>query len=382
MDKAKVEIKTIAEKNRIINRIGDEILKGESFLLLGHKDPETDCIASLVSFALLLSNFQKDITIYLAGPVTGHFTYLLAICKYRGVSVAYGKLPDRSAFTTMVIVDTPKPEMLTLNDQISALLKDTNVCKIEIDHHLGSDAQYSGDEGYRLVSTACSTCELIGQLLLKMTKQKDKFGEIAFSKNLMLAIITGIIGDSQVGKYLKTRREKLYYRIFTDLFYKMMGENAQENKNLSSMEAVFDVIQNFSVREKQCFGTFMAMKHMGEVVHYIPIGPSKSLELFKSYGAEFIVNISHAVVDALAETSGALGLVAYFDDPSLSDFVQFHLRRSVNFLNVDLRSVLTELKIENGGGHPGAVGFRIKKEAVADIDSYVEDMVNRIEALL
>lgn len=381
MDKTKTEIKTIAEKNRIINRVGEAILEGESFLLLGHKDPETDCIASLVAVALLLSNFQKEITIYLAGPVAVHFTYLLAICKYRGISVAYGKLPNTAAFTTIVIVDTAKPEMLTVNNQITALLKDESVRKVEIDHHLGRDACYSGDEGYCLVSAACSTCELIGQLLLKLAGRKDKYGEVEFSRNLILAIITGIVGDSQIGKYLTTRREKLYYRIFTQLFDKLMGGKAHGSKSLTTMEAVFDVIQNLSVREKRCFDAFMEMKHTDKTIHYISVDPSKSAELFNDYGTDLIVNVSKAVVDTLAENSGKLGLVAYYDDPSLSDFIQFRLRRSAKFLHVDLRSILAELKIENGGGHPGAIGFRIKKEAVTEINSYMEGLVNRIEIL-
>jgi len=381
MDKTKIEIKTITEKNRVINRIGEAILEGESFLLLGHKEPETDCIASLVAVALLLNNFQKEVTIYLAGPTAVHYTYLLAICRYRGISVAYGKLPKTAAFSTIMIVDTAKPEMLTVNSQITDLLNNNAVRKIEIDHHLGRDACYSGDEGYCLVSAACSTCELIGQLLLKMAGRKDKYGEVEFSRNLVLAILTGIVGDSQVGKYLTTRREKLYYRIFTELFDKLMGGKTHGSKGLSSMEAVFDVIQNFSVREKRCYDAFLEMQHTEKSIHYIPIDPSTSAKLFEEYGSDLIVNVSKAVVDTLAENSGKLGLLAYYDDPSLSDFVQFRLRRSAKFLHVDLRSILAELKIENGGGLPGAVGFRIKKEAITDINSYMEDLVNRIEAL-
>jgi len=377
----KTEIKTIAEKNRIVGRIGDTILERDTFLLLGHQDPETDCIAALVSLALLINNFHKEVTIYLAGPVTAHYSYLLAICKYNGISVVYGKLPKGASFSSVVILDTAKPTMLTVNDEISALLKDNAVRKIEIDHHLGTDSWYTGDEAYSLVCEACSTCELVGYLLLKLAGRKDRYGEITLTRNLILAILTGIIGDSQMGKYLKTRREKLYYRLFTKLFDEVMGEKSQGSKRLSSMDAVFDVIQNFSVREKHCFEAMMEMKHTEKSIHYVPIGVSKSGELFATYGSELMINVSKAVVDKLAETSGKLGLVAYYDDPSLSDFVQFRLRRSSQCLKVDLRSVLTALKIENGGGHPGAVGFRVNKKTIPDIESYTADLVSRIEAL-
>ena len=382
-NRIKTEIKTIAEKNRIVNRIGDAIVERDSFLLLGHKDPDTDCIASLVAFALLLSKFHKEVTIYLAAPVMAQFNYLLAICKYNGIGIVYGKLPGVSAFSSVVVLDTPKPEMIALNDEIAAHMKDKKIRILEIDHHLAADAWYAGDDGYCLVAGASSTCELIGYCLLKLAKQKERFAKIDFfTRNLALAILTGIVGDSQMGKYLKTRREKFYYRIFTEIFDNLLGEKTLKgSKNLSSMEAVFDVIQNFSVQEKRCFEGIMQLKNTKKPVHYICIGKTKSAEFFKSYGKELMVNISKAAADTMAEDCGRLGLVVYYDDPSLSDFVQFRLRRSATFIHTDLRTILTKLKIENGGGHPGAIGFRIKKSDIKDVASYTADMVDQIEKL-
>ena len=380
----KVEIGTIAEKNRIINRIRDAILERDHILLLGHKDPDTDCIASLVAFALLLGKFHKEITIYLAGPVMAQFSYLLAICKYNGISIAYGNLPDVKSYTTIVILDTPKPDMIALNDDITALMTDTNVCKIEIDHHLEGDASCTGDEKYCLISEASSTCELIGYILLKFSKQQDVFKNIDFfTRNLALAIITGIVGDSKMGKYLKTRKERFYYRIFTEIFDKLLEEKTLKNsKNLSSMEAVFDVIQNFSVQEKKCFDGIIQQKNTEKSIHYVFINEEQSIELFNNYSMELIVNVSKAVADTLAEDCSKLGLVVYYDDPSISDFIQFRLRRSARYTNVDLRTVLLKMQIENGGGHPGAVGFRVKKDTVKDIANYTKDIVNQIEKLV
>ena len=382
-NRVKTEIKTIAEKNRIVHRIGDAILERDSFLLVGHKDPDTDCIASLVACALLLSKFHKEIAIYLATPVMAHYNYLLAICKYNGISVYYGKVPHIKTYTSVMILDTPKPEMIARSDDTDALMKDKDILKIEIDHHLKGDACCAGDEGYCLVSEASSTCELIGYLLLKMAKQKDRFKKIDFfTRNLSLAVLTGIIGDSQMGKYLKTRRERFYYRIFTEIFDRLLGEKTnKDSKNLSSMEAVFDVIQNFSVREKRCFDGIMQLKNNQKTIHYICINQEKSAEFFENYDTELIVNVSKAAADTLAEDCGKLGLVVYYDDPSLSDFIQFRLRRSAKFLNVDLRSVLNGLQIENGGGHPGAIGFRVVKDSVKDIEKYTAEIVDKVEKI-
>ncbi|MDR1930464.1 MAG: DHH family phosphoesterase [Treponema sp.] len=380
----KKEIPTVAGKNRIVRRIIDALVERDSFLLLGHKDPDTDCIASLVAFALLLNKLNKEITIFLAAPVMPQFSYLLAICKYNGIGISYGTLGAPASYSTVVILDTPKPDMIALNGDIAALLAAPGVLKIEIDHHLASDAQYAGDGDYCLVSQASSTCELIGYLILKMSKQGERFkGTDFFTRNLVLAVLTGIVGDSQMGRYLKTRKERFYYKLIGNIFNKRLVEKTLKgSKNLSTMEAVFDVIRNFSVQEKHCYDGIMKLKNSASSIHYICLDEGQSAELFKTYGAELIVNVSKAAADSLAEDCKKLGMVAYYDDPALSGFVQFRLRRSAYYLHTDLRELLAGLKVENGGGHPGAVGFRYKREEIKDIRSFTADIVGRIEALV
>ncbi|MDR1388975.1 MAG: DHH family phosphoesterase [Treponema sp.] len=375
----KTEIGTIAEKNRIVGSIASLIEKRDNFLLLGHKDPDTDCIASLVAFALLLSKFHREVTIYLAGPVAAHFSYLLAICKYNGISINYGKLSSVEPFQVLVILDTPKPDMIAANGEVQALLADKNLDKIEIDHHLETDSVYAGNSGCCLVSEASSTCELIGYLLLKLSRRAEYKKIDFFTRNLALAVLTGIVGDSQMGKYLKTHKERFFYRTFSEIFSRLLNEKTQKNSNnLSSMEAVFDTIQNFSVREKKCYDSIMSHKNTKHPVYYIYLDKKTSAEYFETWGAELVVNVSKGAADNLAEDSRKLGLVVYYDDPSLSEFIQFRLRRSADFVTIDLRKVLAELKIENGGGHPGAIGFRVKKDSVKSVKVYTEEIVQKI----
>jgi nanoRNase/pAp phosphatase (c-di-AMP/oligoRNAs hydrolase) len=380
----KQEITTVAEKNRIVKRISETITGNDSFLLLGHKDPDTDCIASLVAFALLLCKFRKEVTVFLAAAVMPQFNYLLAICKYNGITVATGSLNKNDAYSTLVVLDTPKPEMIAGNEEIAAYLADPKIRKVEIDHHIAGDAAYAGDEGYCLVTEASSTCELIGYIILKMAHEREKFKNVDFfSRNLALAILTGIVGDSQMGKYLKTRKEKFYYKTFSEIFDKQLVEKThKDSSNLSSMEAVFNTIQNFSVKEKHCYESFTSLKNSSRTIYYVAADPEKSAELFKTYGDELIVNVSKAVADTLAEECGKFGMVVYYDPPGVSDFIQFRLRRSAKFLKSDLRDVLIGLKMENGGGHPGAVGFRVEKNQVKDIASYVDGLVEQIEKLV
>jgi nanoRNase/pAp phosphatase (c-di-AMP/oligoRNAs hydrolase) len=380
----KHEIKTIAEKNRLAGNIIDAMFEHDDFLLLGHISPDTDCVAALASFALILRKLQKEASIFLPGVVAEQFNYLLAICKYNGITVLYGneKMPER--ISAMVILDTPKPDMIAKNKAIDLLFKNPAVRKIEIDHHLETDAEYAGDPGYCLVSEASSTCELIGYLCFKLSRQTSRIGQVEiFSRNIALALLTGIVGDSHMGKYLKSAKERWYYKFFSSVFDKMLIEKTLKNsRNFSSMEDVFSAIQRFSVREKKCFDRIAGQKQKSKSLLFVCLGKEESAELFTLHDAELIVNVSKAVTDTLAEESGKLGMVAYYDKAELSDYVQFRLRRSARFTTLDLREVLEHLKISNGGGHPGAVGFRVKKDAVPDIAAYTQGLAAQIETLI
>jgi nanoRNase/pAp phosphatase (c-di-AMP/oligoRNAs hydrolase) len=382
----KTEIKTIAEKNRIVNNIIRAFKTEKVFLLTGHEDPDTDCIAALASVGLLLRKLQREVILFLPGPVSEQFSYLLAICKYNGITVIYGKNERLDRVSAMVILDTPKPDMIAMNEDVRRIFETPSIRRIEIDHHLQSDAQYVGDDGYCLVSEASSACELIGYLCFKLvSRQSDGIGkEEFFTRNIVLSILTGIIGDSRMGKYLKSNKERWYYKKFSAIFDRLLVEKTHQNShNLSSMEAVFDAIQGFSVQEKKCFDYFLSKKKDSKTkaIRFIALTQEESAALFAQYGVSLIVNVSKAAADTLAEESTKLGLVAFYDTPDRSGFIQFRLRRSAEFTSLDLRTVLSQLNIENGGGHPGAVGFRVPKDEAADLPAYTADLAAKIEAL-
>jgi diguanylate cyclase (GGDEF)-like protein len=384
----KTEIGTIAEKNRIANRIIGEIFARDSFLLLGHKDPDADCGASLVAFAIILGKFGKNAAIFMPDPIIEQLDYLLAICEYNNITVIHDANTDfKGKYSAMVIIDTPNADMLMKNDSISEMLADPSIRKIELDHHLGANARYAGDRGYRLVSQASSTGELIGYLCLKMASRlnsKNINNAVDFfSRNLALAILTGIVGDSQMGRFLKSSRERWYYRIFSTIFERLLAQTTNVgSKNLASMLDIYNIVQNLSDQELDCYKEMEKNLQTSPSIHAVAVDGERSAELFSRYDNEIIVNVSRYAADRLSEESGKLGLSVYYDDPSLSDFVQFRLRRSASFTGFDLRTILSPLNIANGGGHPGAVGFRIPKNEIPDIHRYTGELLIQIERLI
>jgi nanoRNase/pAp phosphatase (c-di-AMP/oligoRNAs hydrolase) len=84
---AKADIRSIAEKNKTALRIADALLERDGFLLIGHRNPDEDCIASMVAFGLLASKLSKDACIYVCGHLHEQFSYLLNICTYNAIGV-------------------------------------------------------------------------------------------------------------------------------------------------------------------------------------------------------------------------------------------------------------------------------------------------------
>jgi nanoRNase/pAp phosphatase (c-di-AMP/oligoRNAs hydrolase) len=276
--------------------------------------------------------------------------------------------------------------MIEKDDGLKRLLQNDAVRVIEFDHHMGTDSVYIGDEGYRLVTEASSAAELIGHLTFKLNNRKDllhryQTGDL-FTRNLVLAILTGIIGDSKMGQFLKSARERRYYGIFSGIFNNLLTKETTKDTNFANMAEVFNELQRLSRKEESCYNYFINRKKFSPSVGWVALSERNMRELFKLCDNETIVSVARAVCDTLAEESGKLSLVAYYDNPTKSDLVQFRMRRSQKFKTFDLRTVLEIFAIENGGGHEGAIGFRLAKERFDDLEEYVVTLLEGVEKVI
>ncbi|MDR0909410.1 MAG: DHH family phosphoesterase [Spirochaetaceae bacterium] len=377
----KHEIKTITEKKTIAANIIDAMIKHSSFLIIGHENPDTDCVSAMAGFALLLKKISaskagpKEAYLYLAVGVQEQFNYLLAICKYNGIKIIYGDSEIPADIDAIATMDTAKPSMLAVNESIGALLDNKDIRKIEVDHHLEGDAAYIGDEGYALVSEASSACELLGYLAYKLSRRPE-FKDIDFSsRNIVLVLLTGIVGDSRMGRYLKSNKERWYYKHFSKMFDHLLVEKTYKgSNNLASMEAVFEAVQRFSVGEKKCFDFFHENKKTEGPLGYVFLDKAQSDELFERYHRDDIVFVARTLTDSLVDESGKYGAVAYIE----ADNIQFRIRRNAKIITTDLRQMLKKLDIKNGGGHPGAIAFKIPLEGITDVKAFYADFVKRI----
>ena len=378
-------IETVHERNGVIGNIVDALQLKNHFLILGHRNPDEDCIASMVAFALIVSKFSKKATVCLRARVHEHFQYLLNICRHNAIDCS-GSLEDgRAPVDALVLCDTPKPSMIDAGPAEARLIDNPSILRIEIDHHLGADSSYFGDEGYRLVTEANSASELVGLIALKLAKREDLLYRYnianLLSRNIVLAVLTGIVGDTNMGRFIKSNRQKRYYDMFSRCYNSMLEGETTKISNLTNKEEVFLEIQRLSAREERCFGYILGRRKSSPSVGYAVLNREDMARLSGEFDDETIVSVSRSITDRLAEESGRLGLVAY-DDSARSGLMQFRLRRGHAFKTFDLRRVLEIFSFSDGGGHEGAIGFRVKAADVDDIEEYVERLVEGIETAI
>lgn len=378
---------SIGKKNAVMERIFELIYSKSSFLLLGHEHADEDCVSSLVAFGLLLRKFGKTVSIFLEDGVPENLSFFAGICSYNSIFLFVKDLTVPTAPDVIVILDTPKPDMIALNDEIRLFFNNKKIPRVEIDHHFTADADYSGDEDYRLTMRASSTCEIIGQMCLKLEKRPEilkKYGiSDLYSRNIVLAMLTGMIGDAKMGNYLFKRRDKVFYDYFLKKFNSILSKEFNEGSgNISSVKEILDLIEKLSDEDAKLYNEIMKNVSYDGRIGTIILDEKLSDALSSGIDYNQFLGVIKRATDNIAEKVHGVGISAYFDPAEISDKIQFRIRASGDVKGIDVRPILSEFGIEDGGGHPGAIGFRFPRTEITDLPAYVDKISKRVKTLI
>ena len=378
----KRDIPTFAARNRIINSILDLLFQRNTFLIVGHRNPDYDCLGSMVAMSLLIQSLGKTPKICTASNLHHQYEYLINICRFNNIELLRPDFEEVSNVDTVIVCDTPKPDMLELGSPARWLLAREDVLKIEIDHHLNTDSRYSGHDDYCLVTKASSTCELIMVLACKLSKQRTVLerhhvGDL-FPRNMVLSLLTGMVGDTQNGKILKSHRERRFYHLLSRRLNVVLDEKTAQSSNLRSAQDIQRAMEKADGVGSALYNHLISRTRRKSYIGYVALDHIQSDYLHRTYDSESVVNSIRRVADRLAEESKYVGMVACYDAPNSSNLIQFRVRRYFQYQKIDLRTILEELEVENGGGHEGAIGFRFPESEIPDFEGFVQRVVDCI----
>lgn len=380
---------TIGTRNRVIKNIYYLVKAHRSFLILGHENPDEDCYASVVAGALLLRKFNKHVSIFLESLPPENLKFLNSICKYNKINVYYGTMPNIRSVEVVCIFDTPKPAMIAANGCIYNFLHNPAIPKIEIDHHFGSDAAYASNPDYSLVLHASSTCEILCRICYKLANNpelRQRYGiEELYSRNLVLTLLTGMLGDAKMGNYISNPPDKEVFDYFSkhlNLMLRISTHSAGRTKKIESMERLLDVMETTDAETEKVYNTIIGRAVYTGCIGTVILSEDESNTFFDSIEYAQFIGMIKVATNTIAEKAGGIGISAYYDSPGKSNKIQCRIRVSEAMRGVNLHPVLTHFKITDGGGHPGAIAFRLPRESLsslqtlfANIESFIKQNI-------
>ena len=380
----------INQRNRTIRNILNLIMHSSKFLLLGHSYSDEDCVSSMLAIAILLRKFGKCVTIYVKDRFPPSLAFFQNICEYNEINLEIKSTDGITKPDAIFILDTPKPDMIALDDKILDFFLQKNIPKVEIDHHFSKDARHTGDAPYRLTLHASSSCEIVALICYKLSKQKivlekHGIGEL-YSRNIVLAILTGMIGDAKLGNYLSTKRDRAFFKYFLNKLGSVLKESYYINsRNISSIDEILHLLEEISEKERLLYNLVSKKITKQETLGLLILNQEDSIQLQKQADdfQDFIA-IVRRITGELSDSPNVASISCFYYPESISNFVEFRVRAGEAIKGIDFRQVIEDLKVPlgNGGGHPGAICFKVEKADIANLDEYVRLLIYEVQSLI
>ena len=151
---------------------------------------------------------------------------------------------------------------------------------------------------------------------------------------------------------------------------------------LKNVEDIERWLKQCSSQEKEIQNHVLSQIEIINNVGVLFITQSESRYLQEKYGNDAFFSAMRNVANSLAENSGYVSLSSYYEMIQGVSVIQFRARRCARYKKIDLRLLLDEFAIKDGGGHEGAIGFRFKEQDIDDIHSLHRQLVMGLNTMV
>ena len=351
----------------------------ESFLFSGDIDP--DSVGSMLSLSLYLNLIEKKVFLILPQKLGENLDFFEKIIKYNGITILRNKEQIeniKDEVETVIFCDTANTKLLPY---YSYLAKNILVRKpkiIEIDHHFGADSEELTKYGIKLFRKANANTEIIGKILLtyheEYPKGPDPFGQ----RNIILGLMTGMLGDTVGGKVIPFQEDYDYWMEMLEKSLKNItrwrefdNERNKDNKNskFGAPKQILEYLNRLTEEQEACLNFLNKRIELKGQIGFLNLLRSTQKEVkdtFKTFDSYWFADVLNFILNSVPEKTGCAGMVVFEGkNTDGEDCFFIKLRRAVKFSGMDLRSAEVHLKeifgnfYMGGGGHAGAVSFRI-----------------------
>lgn len=355
------------------------IQKKETFFFAADLDP--DSVGSMLSLSLYLRLLGKKVHMVLAEGLGDGLSFLDKIIQYNSIKV----IPSEKGITEIkdqidmvVFFDTANTKLVPFYSIICQQILSRGLPVIEIDHHFGADSEEMTDNGIKLFRKANANTEIIAELLTRLRKVNPEFPDPFAQRNILLSLLTGILGDTMGGKVVVLEEDFKYWMktLGGSLESVTRWRKARDGcpadskaDKFSTPDHVFEFMNRLDHEKQLCIDTLTDKIQIGQGVaslNLLDSTHSAVKDVCRPYDSEWFAEVRIFLLNVVPEKSGKIGIV-YFQGKNREgeDCIFIKLRRAVDYAGFDLRKTEDEIKkvfsddYMGGGGHPGAVSFRV-----------------------
>jgi nanoRNase/pAp phosphatase (c-di-AMP/oligoRNAs hydrolase) len=347
--------------------------------------PDPDAVGLSIAMSLYLKNMNKDCYIFLPEGFDTNLNFVFEIAKFNNIII----IRDIENVCQILSVKSP---LFIISDTATRFLlpqyNRINECKekycpeesIEIDHHFGGDSEKIYSNSVPLFFKANSCCEILAEYLNAVEKNIN----LKFPRNIVLCLLVGICFDTQFGKFVAN--QPLYEKWF-DFLSKRLTILTWENNLFRESKQIFVEITKMSENKLKVINDLLKTTAINNSVGLLILPDVKMEESLSKTGDSTCIlsKIVSDLIDRVTEISGNIGVLSFYDN--LQNLFFIKVRRSSNFKNYDLRNIEKLLidyfdgEFQGGGGHPGAVSFRIKKIPRKEFIKIINDFFTEFSSL-
>ena len=351
-----------SEFQRNIESVNLLIKKYSNFFFYFSPDP--DAVGLSIAMSLYLKNLEKDCYIFVPEGFDANLNFMFRMAEFNNIHIIH----DMESVCRILSVKSP---MFIISDTATRFLlpffDKINECKekycpeesIEIDHHFGGDSEKIYDNSVTMFYKANSCCEILAEYLNAVERNMN----LKFPRNIVLCLLVGICFDTQFGKFVANK--ELYEKWF-DFLSDRLTRLTWENNLFSDSKQVFVEITKMSENKIKVINDLLGITEVKNNIGLLIVPDVKMEESLSKTGDSTCIlsKIVHDLTDRLTEFSGNIGIMAFYDNIQQLFFVK--ARRSMTYNAYDLRNLEKYLvksfgdAFQGGGGHPGAVSFRVK----------------------
>lgn len=383
----------------------DLINSSSSFLFSGDIDP--DSVGSMISLSLYLNQLDKKSYLVIPEPLGDNLDFFEKIIHYNSITILRTQEEIEAVkdeIETVIFCDTANTKLVPFYPYISEAILSRKPKVVEIDHHFGADSEELTEYGIKLFRNANANTEIIGDILELLHDVNPESPNPFSQRNIILGLITGILGDTVGGKVIHFKEEydrwmeKLGEQLRNITRWRDSADNTRaedcKTSKFGDPKQILAYLNRLSDDQETCFNLLNSRIETKGEMAFLNLMPSSYQDVKKvcqAFESDWFVDIMSFLLNSVPEKSGHAGVVIYEGENAAGEECVFiKIRRAVDYSGVDLRTAEDQIKklfdgdYMGGGGHAGAVSFRIhrleEKELLKRLDSLFEFFNNSIKS--